>query len=83
MSEQEPADQQPVLRVVRGNPDDAEIAALTAVLSGLAQQSTTATTEHAPLSVWANRATLLRRLPAPGPGTWRASALPLPQRPPN
>ena len=66
------------VRVTRGNPDDTEVAALTAVLTGLAQQSTAATTEHAPLAVWANRATLLRRLPAPGPNTWRASALPRP-----
>lgn len=64
------------VRVIRGQPDDAEIAALTAVLTGIAAQSTAPTGENVPLSVWADRAMLLRRLPAPGPGTWRASALP-------
>ena len=77
MSEQDgDQTQRPVLRVVRGNPDDTEIAALTAVLTGIAAHNTAPAGESVPLSVWANRATLLRRLPAPGPGTWRASALP-------
>jgi len=65
------------VQVTRGNPDDTEVAALTAVLAGLTARSTATTCEHTPLSVWADRARLLRRLPAPGPNTWRASALPL------
>lgn len=64
------------VRVTRGQPGDTEVAALTAVLTGIAAQNTAPAAESVPLSVWADRATLLRRLPAPGPGTWRASALP-------
>jgi hypothetical protein len=82
MSEQEPADQQPVLRVVRGNPDDAEIAALTAALASVSAASASQQTpERKPMSLWADRSARLRPaaggLPLPpGPNSWRASALP-------
>jgi hypothetical protein len=67
-------EQRPLLRVVRGDPDEAEIAALTAVVAGLAVQQA----EPAPprRSAWADRAALVRRPLHAGPGAWRASALP-------
>lgn len=69
----------PVLRVVRGAPDQAEIAALTAALAVV--PPATAPTPPAPMSMWADRSAALRH-PAggrplhPGPHAWRASALP-------
>lgn len=64
----------PALRVVRGDPSDEEIAALTAVLAGLAGNGEPA--EALPRSRWASREAALRRPLRPGPGAWRASALP-------
>jgi hypothetical protein len=65
----------PLLRVVRGEPDDTELAALTAVVLSVAT-SAAAAPEPEPRSRWADRAALVRRpLPA-GPGAWRASGLP-------
>jgi len=64
----------PLLRVVRGNPDDAELAALTAVVAAAAT--------HAPPSKpprrswWGDKATLARQPLQHGEGAWRASALP-------
>lgn len=82
MSEQEPDAQRPVLRIVRGNPDDAEIAALTAALaSASAASASQQEPRRKPLSLWADRSARLRPaaggLPLPpGPNSWRASALP-------
>ncbi len=69
------AEQQPLLRLVKGTPDDHELAALTAVIAGLASA---APAEDKPVRrpEWANHA---RRVRAPlqhGPGAWRASGLP-------
>jgi Acyl-CoA carboxylase epsilon subunit len=69
----EPEHPRPLLRVVRGTPDDTELAALTAVVAALA--SAPAETPAAePRSAWSDRAALLRRPLAHGPGAWRASA---------
>jgi hypothetical protein len=65
----------PFLRVVRGNPDDAELAALTAVVAAAAS-ATAGPAKPSPRSLWADRATLLRRPLHPGDGAWRASGLP-------
>jgi hypothetical protein len=65
----------PLLRVVRGDPDDAELAALTAVVAA-------ASTKHAPptkpprRSWWGDKAAGVRRPMQHGEGAWRASALP-------
>jgi hypothetical protein len=68
-------DERPLLRVVRGTPDDEELAALTAVVASIASGPRPAP-EQAPRSRWADRAALVRR-PLPfGPGAWRASGLP-------
>ncbi|MFC6089471.1 acyl-CoA carboxylase subunit epsilon [Saccharothrix lopnurensis] len=66
---------QPHLRVVRGNPDDEELAALTAVVAALASRP--APQAAAPRrSAWADRSRLVRRPLHAGPGAWRASGLP-------
>lgn len=69
------SEQRPLLRVVRGDPDEAEIAALAAVVAGLAAAQPEDTTP-ARRSVWSDRAALVRRPQFPGPGSWRASVLP-------
>ncbi|MBK1788836.1 acyl-CoA carboxylase subunit epsilon [Prauserella sp. ASG 168] len=63
------------LRVVRGNPDDAELAALTVVLAGLGSGEEPQA-EPPVRSRWADRAALVRAPLRPGQGAWRASALP-------
>ncbi|GAA2361827.1 acyl-CoA carboxylase subunit epsilon [Saccharopolyspora halophila] len=70
----------PVLRIVRGNPDDVEIAALTAALAGAAAAQPAAEPAE-PMSLWADRDAALRhpagRRPLrPGPNAWRASGMP-------
>jgi hypothetical protein len=73
-------DAPPVLRIVRGTPDDAEIAALTAALVTVSVPGA-AEPQPEPMSVWADRCAALRhpagRRPLrPGRHAWRASALP-------
>jgi hypothetical protein len=65
----------PILRVVRGNPSDAELAALTAVVAAAA----TSRKPRAPeprSSWWGDHAAALRKPLFPGDGAWRASGLP-------
>ncbi|WP_051898593.1 acyl-CoA carboxylase subunit epsilon [Sciscionella sediminilitoris] len=64
-----------MLRVVRGTPDDAELAALTAVLAAAGGSKPTGEPKQR-RSRWADRAALLRRPLHPGPGAWRASGMP-------
>jgi hypothetical protein len=71
----------PFLRIVRGNPDDAELAALTVVLTAAASVPAPGASTPGPDRVrrrsrWADRARLLRVPPHPGEGAWRASAFP-------
>ncbi|GAB3504920.1 acyl-CoA carboxylase subunit epsilon [Amycolatopsis cihanbeyliensis] len=74
MSESEGA---PMLRVVRGNPDDVELAALTAVLAAATSSEGSPGSERKERrSRWADPAASMHRLPHPGPGAWRASAFP-------
>ena len=68
-----PQPPRPILRIVRGEPDAAELAALAAVVAGLAA----APAEEAAAeqrSAWADRAALIRGPLPHGPGAWRASA---------
>jgi hypothetical protein len=60
-----------MLRIVRGEPSDDELAALIAVLGGLASA---AAEPPAPRNAWANHAHRLRAPLHPSPGTWRSSA---------
>jgi hypothetical protein len=63
----------PMLRVVRGEPDDAELAALIAVVSARAS-APAAGAEPEGGDAWRDRSHLVRRPLTPGPGAWRASA---------
>ncbi len=65
----------PHLRVVRGNPDDVELAALAAAVVGLASAGEPAADEPRP-SAWSDKSRQVRRPLPHGPGAWRASALP-------
>ncbi|MCP2302061.1 acyl-CoA carboxylase subunit epsilon [Actinokineospora globicatena] len=66
---------EPVLRVVRGNPDAAELAALTVVVAAAASAPAE---PPAPLSTsaWSDKSSLVRRPLPHGPGAWRSSGLP-------
>jgi hypothetical protein len=66
----------PLLRVVRGQPDDVELAAVTVVLASVAARAGEGSQRSAPRSAWADRAALLRRPLSHGPGAWRSSVLP-------
>jgi hypothetical protein len=65
----------PLFRVVRGNPDDAELAGLTAVVAALAS---TPAAPAAPVegSAWGDPARRVRNPLRHGPGAWRASSRP-------
>lgn len=65
----------PVLRVVRGDPTPEETAALTTVLAAAGGGGEQAP-DPGPVSAWVERESLVRRPLTPGPGAWRASALP-------
>ncbi|QFZ23255.1 acyl-CoA carboxylase subunit epsilon [Saccharothrix syringae] len=65
----------PHLRVVRGNPDDEELAAVTAVVAALSAARAEGR-EQPRRSAWADRSRLVRRPLDRGPGAWRASGLP-------
>lgn len=63
----------PTLQVVTGDPEPAELAALIAVVA-----AHRAHTDPDPVarSLWAAKSRLVRPPLRPGPGAWRASALP-------
>ncbi len=65
----------PPLFLVKGDATPEEVAALTAVLQGLAAASVAPPPER-PRSEWAAPHRRLRRTFPSGPGAWRASALP-------
>lgn len=65
-----------VVRVVRGEPDDTELAALVAVLSALVSQSTVDNSAAvAEPAAW-DLVPRPREAPRVGDGAWRASGLP-------
>jgi Acyl-CoA carboxylase epsilon subunit len=65
--------ERPLLRVVRGNPDDAELAAVAAVVVGIASSAGEEPTAEPNPSRWADRAALVRQPLPTGPGAWRAA----------
>jgi len=68
----------PPLRLVRGQATPEEVAALLAVLSAAAaSQDPDPDPAPGPRSGWTSRQHGVRRPLTPGPGAWRASALPL------
>ncbi|ONI85909.1 acetyl-CoA carboxylase biotin carboxyl carrier protein subunit [Actinosynnema sp. ALI-1.44] len=68
------SDDRPLLRIVRGTPDDAELAALTAVVASLPGPAEEAEPEQR--SAWGDPASRMRAQVRPGPGAWRASGFP-------
>jgi hypothetical protein len=70
-----PEERRALFRVVRGTPDDAELAALTAVIAAAASAAP-APARTGPVSRWADPAARLRAPLAAGPGAWRASTWP-------
>lgn len=72
--ESTPEQRRALFRVVRGVPDDAELAALTAVLATAASEP--APEKPAGRSRWADPAARRRQPLRPGPGAWRSSGLP-------
>ncbi|MBP2365977.1 acyl-CoA carboxylase epsilon subunit [Pseudonocardia parietis] len=73
--EQTPEERRALFRVVRGAPDDHELAALTAVVAAAASAGGG---EPAPATpdLWSHPAAQLRAPLMAGPGAWRASGLP-------
>ena len=72
-----PEQRRALFRVIRGGPDDAEVAALTAVLAAAASAAAAASPEDiGGRSVWVDRAAMMRGAMHPEPGAWRNSAWP-------
>jgi Acyl-CoA carboxylase epsilon subunit len=69
------SDERPVLRIVRGDPSDEELAALVAVLTARATAKPGAAMPSS-ASSWADPQRCVRSGLRHGPGAWRASALP-------
>ena len=67
------SEQQPLLRVVRGDATPEEVAALVAVVASLGAPAAPARPRR---PEWNAPHRLVRRPLHPGPGGWRASALP-------
>jgi Acyl-CoA carboxylase epsilon subunit len=72
MSEPTPEERRALFRVVRGEPSDEELAALTVTLAALAGGEREQA--PAPRSAWNSRR--MRTAQHPGPGAWRASTWP-------
>ncbi|HXB47384.1 MAG TPA: acyl-CoA carboxylase subunit epsilon [Streptosporangiaceae bacterium] len=66
----------PEVRVVRGEPTTAELAALIVVLGARSNSSAQAAVSQPRRSRWAARDRLIRQPVAAGPGAWRSSAQP-------
>jgi hypothetical protein len=61
------------LQVVRGNPDDAELAAVLVALASRSQPPRDAADGDHPRGGWGDREARLRLAVHPAPGAWRAS----------
>jgi acyl-CoA carboxylase epsilon subunit len=67
----------PALRLVRGDAEPEELAALVAVLSARTGGTEGATQERRPArGRWGDPADAVRRVLRPGPGAWQASGRP-------
>ena len=64
------------LRVVRGTPDDVELAALVAGIVAARAARDVGMAAPEPRSPWADHARRLQHTPLPGPSTWRWSLHP-------
>lgn len=74
--EQPPFTQGEVLRVVRGDPTEDELAAVVGVLAALAAHQPVAGVEEPALgtSLWSSRTRALRMPPTHGPTAWRTQS---------
>ena len=75
MSDQE--NQAPVFSVVAGNPDETELAAVTAVLTAVAEEASgqrMQANDRSP-NAWAQSQRTLRSPIVPGPGAWNRKKL--------
>jgi hypothetical protein len=70
-----PEERRALFRVVRGEPTDAELAALTVVLAAVATAQRPEAQPAVP-TAWNDPAARLRRPLTVGPGAWRASTWP-------
>ncbi len=70
-----PEERRALFRVVRGEPSDEEVAALTVVLAAAAAGAA-ASPRPRVVDRWSDPAARLRAPLHPGPGAWRASAWP-------
>jgi hypothetical protein len=70
--ESTPEERRAAFRVVRGEPSDAELAALTVVLAAVAAPRP-APAAPATRDRWSDPATRFRRQLHPGPGAWRST----------
>jgi hypothetical protein len=73
-SEPTPEERRVLFRVVRGQPDDAEVAALTVVLAAVAGAAKPA--GDRPLNRWVDPVARLRSPLAVGPGAWQTTYWP-------
>jgi hypothetical protein len=69
-----PSPDRPLVRVVSGNPDPAELAALIAVVAARAQEDASVSPEAE--SVWSAKSRQVRPSLRPGPNAWRTSTWP-------
>ncbi|GAA3617380.1 acyl-CoA carboxylase subunit epsilon [Kineosporia mesophila] len=65
--------ERPLLRLVRGDATEEEVAALLAVIRTVGSSDGSLGQEAGPTSSWTDRASLTRQQLSPGPGAWRAS----------
>ena len=72
-SQSEPSRDEPLLRIVSGDPTPDELAAVTVVLSAL-RRTAGEPDQPAPVGGWSDLSLRIRRVPAPGPGAWRSAA---------
>jgi acyl-CoA carboxylase epsilon subunit len=70
-----PEERRAAFRVVRGEPSDAELAALTVVLAAVTAAPPAQAAPTVP-DRWSDPATRFRTPLHPGPGAWRASTWP-------
>ena len=69
-------DSRPAFTIVSGQPTPEETAAVVVVLTALAGQGASAPADPPTPSQWSARSRFMRAPVTPGPGAWRASALP-------
>jgi hypothetical protein len=71
-----PEERRALFRVVRGEPDDVEVAALAAGLAAVAAPAQETPAPAGPASTWADPVARLRSPLAVGPHAWRTSVWP-------